>query len=104
MTLSLHTGKIPETHLDLLTRPICGVLSTVDPTGIPQSSLVWLDYDGECARINTTLERRKASQSCWRIPRVSLLIVDPDDTGRYHPGPRHGGAGAAPARSSTSTP
>jgi PPOX class probable F420-dependent enzyme len=76
------TTAIPASHLDLLTRPICGVLTTMLPDGQPQSSLVWADYDGECARINTTLERRKG-QNLAANPRVSLLIVDPDNTGRF---------------------
>ena len=45
---------IPETHRDLLMRPIHGVLTTMMPDGQPQSSLMWCDYDGECARLNTT--------------------------------------------------
>ena len=45
---------VPDSHLDLLTRPIHGVLTTMMPDGQPQSSLVWCDYDGECARVNTT--------------------------------------------------
>ena len=74
--------RIPASHLDLLTRPICGVLTTIGPDGWPQSSLVWLDWDGECARVNTTLERRKG-RNLAANPKVSLLVVDPDDTARY---------------------
>jgi len=73
---------IPASHVDLLTRPICGVLTTLRPDGSPASSLVWADFDGECARVNTTLERRKGRDMA-ADPRVSLLIVDPDDTGRF---------------------
>jgi PPOX class probable F420-dependent enzyme len=73
---------IPASHLDLLTRPIHGVLTTVLPDGQPQSSLVWCDYDGECVRINTTLQRQKG-RNMTRNPKVSLLIVDPDNTARY---------------------
>jgi PPOX class probable F420-dependent enzyme len=76
------TMAIPDSHRDLLTRPLCGVLTTMLPDGQPQSSLVWVDYDGECARINTTLERRKG-QNLVANPRLSLLIVDPDNTGRF---------------------
>ena len=50
---------VPDSHLDLLARPVVGVLTTMLPDGQPQSSLVWVDYDGTCARVNTTLERRK---------------------------------------------
>ena len=73
---------IPASHLDLLTRPIHGVLTTMMPDGQPQSSLVWCNSDGECACINTSLERQKG-RNMLRNPKVSLLIVDPDDTGRY---------------------
>jgi PPOX class probable F420-dependent enzyme len=73
---------IPDTHLDLLTLPIHGVLTTLMPDGQPQSSLVWCDYDGECARVNTTLQRQKGKNLAAN-PKVSLLIVDPENTARY---------------------
>lgn len=76
------THRIPASHLDLLARPICGVLTTMGVGGQPQSSLVWVDHDGECARVNTTLERRKGC-NLLANPKVSLLVVDPDDTGRF---------------------
>ncbi len=84
MTISAEPGMlpIPASHLDLLTRPICGVFTTMGPDGRPESSLVWVDIDGECARINTTLERRKG-RNLQADPKVSLLVVDPDDTGRF---------------------
>jgi PPOX class probable F420-dependent enzyme len=73
---------IPASHLDLLTRPICGVLTTMGRDGQPQSSLVWVDWDGACARVNTTLERHKG-RNVVANPKVSLLLVDPDNTARY---------------------
>lgn len=76
------TTPIPESHLDLLTRPIHGVLTTLMPDGQPQSSLVWCDYDGECACVNTSRERQKG-QNLRADPRVTLLVVDPEDTARY---------------------
>ena len=76
------TVAIPASHLDLLTRPICGVLTTMGGDGQPQSSLVWIDHDGACARVNTTLERQKG-RNLAANPKVSLLVVDPDNTSRY---------------------
>jgi PPOX class probable F420-dependent enzyme len=73
---------IPASHLDLLTRPICGVLTTMGGDGQPQSSLVWADHDGACARVNTTLERHKG-RNLLANPKVSLLVIDPDNTARY---------------------
>ena len=74
---------VPASHRDLLTRPICGVLTTMGADGQPESSLVWVDIDEEgLARVNTTLERRKG-RNLVANPKVSLLIVDPDNTGRF---------------------
>lgn len=73
---------VPDSHLDLLTRPIHGVLTTMMPDGQPQSTLVWCDYDGAYARVNTTAERQKG-RNMRANPRVTLLIVDPHNTARY---------------------
>ena len=74
--------SIPASHMDLLTRPIHGVLTTMMSDGQPQSSLVWCDFDGECACVNTTRERQKGRNMAAN-PKVSLLIVDPQNTGRF---------------------
>ena len=74
--------NIPESHLDLLTRPVHGVLTTMMADGQPQSSLVWCDFDGECAQINTSRERQKG-RNMMLNSKVSLLIVDPDNTARF---------------------
>ncbi len=73
---------IPESHLDLLTRPIHGVLTTMMADDQPQSSLVWCDYDGTCARVNTTRQREKG-KNMMANPKVSLLVVDPHNTARF---------------------
>lgn len=73
---------IPASHSDLLTRPVHAVLTTLMPDGQPQSCLMWCDSDGECARINTTLERQKG-RNLRRDPRATLLLIDPDDTSRF---------------------
>jgi len=73
---------IPETHLDLFRRPVCGVLTTIGPDGAPESSLVWVDERDGDALVNTTLERHKG-RNVLRDPRVSLLLVDPDDASRF---------------------
>jgi hypothetical protein len=79
MILAPETVPIPASHLGLLTKPICAVLTTTGRDGQPQSSVVWVDVDGECARINTTLERQEG-RNMLADPNVSLLVVDSDDT------------------------
>lgn len=74
--------KIPESHKDLINEPICAVLTTMMPDGQPQSSLVWCDYDGECVLINTTRQRQKG-KNMTNQPKVSLLVIDPKDAGRW---------------------
>jgi len=73
---------IPDTHCDLLVKPIHGVLSTMMPDGQPQSSIVWADYDGSYVLINTTLERQKGRNMCVN-PKVALLVIDPRDVSRW---------------------
>jgi PPOX class probable F420-dependent enzyme len=73
---------VPASHRDLLTRAICGVLTTILPGGQPHSCLVWVDFDGTCARINTTLQRR-TGRDLVADRRVCLLVVDPEDTARF---------------------
>ena len=73
---------IPDTHRDLLQEPVHGVLTTMMPDGTPQSSIVWVDYDGEYVLINTTLERRKG-RNMRANPKVALLIIDPKNASRW---------------------
>jgi PPOX class probable F420-dependent enzyme len=81
-TLAAQTFAIPDSHLDLFTRPVHGVLTTMGPDGQPQSSIVWVDVQEGAAVVNTTLERQKG-RNMLANPNVSLLVVDPDNTSRY---------------------
>jgi PPOX class probable F420-dependent enzyme len=74
--------NIPDTHLDLLQTPVHGVLTTLMPDGMPQSSIVWVDYDGEYVLINTTLERQKG-RNMQANPKVTVLVIDPNDSSRW---------------------
>ncbi len=73
---------IPDTHRDLLVEPVHGVLSTMMPGGQPQSSIVWVDYDGTYVLINTTLERQKG-RNMRANPKVALLVIDPKNGSRW---------------------
>lgn len=75
-------STVPNTHLDLLQTPVHGVLTTIMPDGGPQSSIVWVDYDGDYILINTTLERQKG-RNMQANPKVTLLVIDPNDSSRW---------------------
>ena len=76
------TPPVPPSHLDLLTRAICGVFTTLGDDGQPQSTLVWVDLDRQCVLVNTTLERQKG-RNLLENQKVSLLVVDPGNTSRF---------------------
>jgi PPOX class probable F420-dependent enzyme len=73
---------VPASHRDLLTRAIPGVLTTIGPGPVMQSSIVWVDADDDGALLNTTLERQKG-RNLVADPRLSLLVVDPENTARF---------------------
>jgi PPOX class probable F420-dependent enzyme len=75
-------NSIPNTHIDLFQNPVHGVMTTLMPDGMPQSSIVWVDYDGEYVLINTTLERQKG-RNMQLNPKVTVLVIDPNDSGRW---------------------
>jgi len=54
----------------------------LDLADCPPVAVVWVDHDGTCALVNTTRERRKG-RNMEANPLVSLLVVDPANTGRF---------------------
>ena len=74
--------QLTDEQARLLHEPNLAHVCTLMKDGRPQTSPVWVDYDGECARINTTLERQKG-RNLLRNRRVSLLVVDPENTARF---------------------
>jgi len=73
---------IPNTHLDLFQSPVHGVLTTMMPDGAPQSSMIWVDYDGQSVLVNTTLERQKG-RNMRTNPKVTILVIDPKNSSRW---------------------
>lgn len=72
----------PQSHLDLLDRPLFAHLATVRPDGAPQSNVMWFAWDGQRIRMTHT-KRRQKFQNLGAEPRVSLSIADPDDPYRF---------------------
>ena len=73
---------IPESHRDLLERPVCAVLATMLPSGFPQANVVWCGFDGSNVLISTTAERTKCRNMVAR-PLATILVVDPCDGNRW---------------------
>lgn len=81
MTASSRT-TIPESHRDLLDRPLFAHLATVGPAGAPQVTPVWFLWDGEHLRFTTTTDRQKY-RNVRRDPSVAVSVNDPDRPYRY---------------------
>jgi PPOX class probable F420-dependent enzyme len=73
---------LPETHADLLERPLFAHLATVRPDGAPQSNVMWFVWDGEFIRMTHTKTRQKF-RNFEHQPQVALSIADPDDQYRF---------------------
>lgn len=73
---------IPESHRDLLERPIVVSLATVMPDGPPQVTPVWADLVEGKIRINTVVGRQKERNLSER-PQVTVLAIDPDNPMRF---------------------
>lgn len=75
-------APIPESHRDLLTRPLDVALVTVMPDGQPQATVVWCSLEGPYLLVNTMRGFRKERNMRAR-PRVAVLAVDPADPARW---------------------
>ena len=73
---------VPETHLDLMERPIVVTLVTVMPDGQPQATPVWFSYDGTHVLVNTARGRQKDKNMAERS-RVTVLVIDPENPYRW---------------------
>ena len=72
---------IPDTHADLLERPLFAHLGTTRPDGDPQVNVMWFVWDGELLRF-THIPQRQKYRNLQANPAISLSIADPDDGNR----------------------
>lgn len=75
-------NTIPDSHRDLLDRPIVVSLATLQPDGSPQVMPMWADLEDGKVRVNAAVGRQKHANMIAR-PAVSVLVIDPDDPFRF---------------------
>ena len=75
---------IPDSHADLLDWDMKAFahVATLGPSGEPQNSPVWFDWDGSHIRFSLTKTRQKY-RNLSRDPRISMSILDPHNAYRY---------------------
>ncbi len=74
--------EVPDSHQDLLERPLIAHVATVRTDGGPQVNPMWFGWDGARIRLTHTSTRQKF-RNLRAEPRVALSITDPADSQRY---------------------
>ena len=75
-------AELTDAQIALLRDQNFGVVATLKPDGWPQTSVVWIDTDGEHLIFNTRNDRAKGKH-LRRDPRVSVTVFDADRAYRY---------------------
>jgi len=65
-----------------LQQPFVGEVTTLRPDGSPHTTVVWVDVDTDEVIFNTAVGRAK-ERYLRKDPRVSLIVVDPEDANRW---------------------
>jgi PPOX class probable F420-dependent enzyme len=74
----------PESHRDLLERPLFAHFATVRSDGAPLVNPMWFLWDDDQGVFKLThTKNRHNYRYMQREPRVALSIADPDDQYRY---------------------
>ncbi|MFI7596814.1 PPOX class F420-dependent oxidoreductase [Actinoplanes sp. NPDC049681] len=70
------TTSLPDDVRRLLDGTTFAVVSTINPDGSPQSTVIWVKRDGDDVLFSTVRGRRK-TRNMERDPRVSVCAYDP---------------------------
>jgi PPOX class probable F420-dependent enzyme len=71
-----------EKHREFLEQPYVGEVTTLRPDGSPHTTVVWVDTDTDEVTFNTAVGRAK-ERFLRQDPRVSLIVVDPENAYRW---------------------
>ena len=82
VTPAVQTPTIPDSHTDLLNRPLYAHLVTIRPNGTPHVSPMWVEWDGEFLRFSNSTKAYKY-RDITANPVVAVSIMDPDLPRRY---------------------
>lgn len=75
-------AELDSKQMEFLDNPFVGVVTTLRADGSPHSTVVWVDRDEDGVSFNTARGRAK-ERHLSRDPRVSLIVVDPENTYRW---------------------
>ena len=74
--------QLPPTQRGFLKNPFPGTVVTLREDGSPHATIVWVDVDDDGVSFNTATGRAKP-RHLERDPRLTLLVVDPQNQYRW---------------------
>lgn len=74
---------VPQSHRDLIERPVVAALGATLSDGTPQVTPVWFNTDSDGYFYFNTAKGRVKQKALAKNPYVALLVVDPSNPYRY---------------------
>jgi PPOX class probable F420-dependent enzyme len=72
------TTPLPDDVKDILDKPVFAHVATINPDGSPQSSVVWVERDGDLILFSTA-DGRVKPRNLAADDRVAVSFTDPED-------------------------
>ena len=80
--MATETKPFTQSQREFLEQPFYAAVTTLREDGSPHTTVVWVDVDDEGVLFNTASGRAKP-RHLERDPRVSLMVIDPEDGYRW---------------------
>lgn len=68
--------EIPESHVELVSQPLGCVITTIAPSGLPQSTGMWFLFDEGAIKFSL-LEHRRKFRNLQADPACTFFLMDP---------------------------
>src|SRR6266480_4532111 len=75
-------AALTKKQREFLEQPFVGEVTTLRPDGSPHTTVVWVDVDTDEVIFNTAVGRAK-ERHLRKDPRISLIVVDPENSYRW---------------------
>jgi PPOX class probable F420-dependent enzyme len=75
-------AALTDKQREFLQQPYVGEVTTLRGDGSPHTTVVWVDVDTDTVLFNTAVGRAK-ERYLRKDPRVSLIVVDPEDAYKW---------------------
>lgn len=73
-------AAIPDSHIPLVSSPLGCVITTIAPSGLPQSTAMWFLFDDGKIKFSL-LEHRRKYRNLRANPGCSFFLMNPDNMG-----------------------